>query len=103
MDVYVVIDQVRDEPGQVLGAAADLASAQAIGEERAGQGTPWIFVEQAGWHTRDAGAGWQEIVRVPLAGHLEEVPIERTPFGRGIPALISQSEITEIGRLFGAP
>lgn len=82
MDVYVALLN-----GVVIGAGADLASAQEIAERNRGSlgyrpdWEPWQHtVDSDLWSRRAEGLQLQKIVKVPLAGYVEEVPIEQGPF-----------------------
>lgn len=121
MNIYVVSSCWWRDGATVIGAGATREDAEGIAERsdiddhRLAGWAPWKEdvspAEGSCTWRRDAlmsdgtthASLYQEIVCVPLAGYIEEVPIEQTPFGRGIPALITRSEIAEIGRQFGAP
>jgi hypothetical protein len=105
MDVYVVL-HFKGMRATVLGAATDRDGARVIADRHAGgKWKAWERQEALGRDIRSADMTNEDqtITRVPLAGYLVEVPVELMPFGRGIPPLITRSEIEEIGRAFGAP
>lgn len=78
-NVFVVLNQYRGGPGVPIGAAADIDAAYEIADRADiwphDIAPKWFVDLDTGVHSRGLAGAWQEIVRVPLAGHAAK-PIE---------------------------
>lgn len=109
MDIYVV-SNLWGAAKTVFGAAVNRADAEGLANRHGGnyRWTEWHEFPSGQWERRalwgDGSAHpshTQEIVVLPLAGYIEEVPISETPFGARNRNVLSDA--WEIGHRFGAP
>jgi hypothetical protein len=114
MDVFVLIDQDCSAPGVVLGAATHLGTAMDIADRseigRQVDHEPWSHDPDTDTWTRRWAGVWQEIVRIPLAGHgsawdgtTDPISDMRRARGADLVRLGYAQEVQEIGRTWGAP